>query len=582
MTDPVPNHRIDPSNAYGWLIEEMDRADNDNATQPPLENSGGEMGWQDDEELEPERSPSPPETFFASILAGTCLRRGFNICCYPFRKLIRIVEPSNFLHYHTLFLFENLCVYSIGTMLLFLAWELMTEMTRSMFANGDGMTLDAVDQLLTSIVYTAYYAIWLLFLAAIPMISNWKNFTLIVHVGSFLMGRLTILREDELLMASPMIYDWRVYGGYAMGFLVLSLVMLPGSVGAWLAIPEAQQVLLTPGVVSTVYAMSRVSTAPLIAILIQVQNMLWTDNVVVPYRYRWPQEYYVNESFGGWKPIVQENYWWNAILGFSLLLGGAFWCLKTDPTLSPYQDFQVMSAGFKQAAVLACVEATVLLLCPFNLFHEEQLLTSLIFSLGLTVTLFGGVAVVGVVYAVHNQETEAPMEITVTNQTKFFSNYFLQITAVCLATSWVTTFDLYIDSQAPMPTMAAPNEGNPQLRFFLKAFFYTALSAALFYLAMKISELKRHMADSWPILEVMEQQPYLIPNYEDAINEAQETREAIQRRKEMLANDDPSTPGTVTEWRTPQGSDIDDTGGAYGFLVQDNGIETLETPLLES
>lgn len=98
-------------------------------------------------------------------------------------------------------------------MLLFLAWEVLTEMTRSMFANGDGMALDAIDQFLTSIVYTAYYGTWLVFLAAIPMITAKKHFVLIVRVVGFLMSRLTILREDELLLASPMIYDWRVYGG---------------------------------------------------------------------------------------------------------------------------------------------------------------------------------------------------------------------------------------------------------------------------------------------------------------------------------------------------------------------------------
>lgn len=580
MTDPLLNHRVNASNAYGWLIEEMDIAEQE-ANQPPLENSGGEMELEDEEELEPERSPSPPDTFFASILAGTCLRQGFNVCCYPFRKLIKIVEPSNFLHYHALYFFQRVCIYTIGTMILFLSWELLTEMTRSMFANGDGMTLDAVDQLLTSIVYTSYYAVWLLFLAIIPMITNFTHFGLIISAGSFVMRCLTILREDELLMASPMIYDWRVYGGYAMGFLVLC-ASTASTAGAWLAIPEAQQVLLTPAVVATVTAMGAVSTGPLIAILIQVQNMYWNENTVVPYRYRWPQEYYENDPFGGWKPIVQENYWWNAILGFGLLLGGGVWCLKTDPTLSPYQDFQVMSEGFKKSAVLACVEAVVLLLCPFNLFHEDQLVTSLIFSLGLTVTLFGGISVVGVVYAIHNQETNAPFEITITNQTKFFTVYFLELTALCLATSWCKTFDLYIDYRAPLPTMEQPNEGNPQLRLFLKAFFYIFFPSAFFYLAMKIGNLKRSMVVAYPILEVIEREPYLIPNYEDAINEAQETRQVIARRKEMLANDDPSTPGTVTEWRTPNESEDGSPGGTYGFLVQDPGIETLETPLLES
>lgn len=359
--------------------------------------------------------------------------------------------------------------------------------------------------------------------------------------------------------------------------------MLPGTVSAWLAIPERQQVLLTPAVVATVHVMSLVSTGPLIAIFTQLQNMYWHDNRVVPFRFRWPQEYYADSSFGGWKPIVQETYWWNAILGFGLIMGGAVWCLKTDPVLSPYQEFQVISAGFQTAARWCCVEATVLLLCPFNMFNEDQFLTSLFFSIGLTVALFGGVSVIGIVYEIHNQDSEAPFEITITNQTKFFSEYFLKLTALCLATSWCKTFDLYLDSKAPMPSMAEPNAGNPQLRFFLKLFLYLALPAALFYLSTKIRELRRVLTETFPILEVMENEPRIIPNFEDAINEAEEMREAIARKREFQALDGTESEANTVTFQTPKAGsfeDDEDDEDMSSTQILDPTTQTLDQPLL--
>jgi len=437
--------------------------------------------------------------FFSNIS-----RRLLTLVTWPFGGLIDTVKKSPFLMYHTLYFLGILTEYTIGIITLFLIWEIIRTTTIRMYESGS-FSLEVIDQIIVSVYWTGSFAMAGIYTLLLPLLASREDFTLIVRILAFVFCCFIIGREDEFIEVSPFCRGWQLYLGYIVFYIIPSIVFsLFGAIGSWNAIPADKVKTLTPVVCGTQLLLFNYSIGPLISAVYQTTQLLLNDNTYVPYRMRWPQDYYEDEPYGLWRPFGLKNYWLFSSMTMVAIILAVIALKHTSLRLTPLKFFQTTNQGIMKGFQLLFIEMCRLFLCPWNLFNETEPANAFYFCIAVAMLTVTPCAMVAVWYD-HSVDSKLNVAERVSNRTKFFVDFFVHATALCVTTSFWRAVDLLINNKTPLPSLQHPFPAYG-LRFQTKVFAYPLLILMWFWMAKLIRTQRRELVKAYPVFEIIEEE----------------------------------------------------------------------------
>jgi len=468
--------------------------------------------------------PSPRSSGYYSfplILVNTLFQGILRILLFPITVPLRALSRSPFLLYHSLHYLGVLIEYSIGLIFLFLIWEIIQNFTIRLYATGE-LSLEVIDEIIVSFYYTYTFALLGIITILLPLLASREDFTLIVRILAFLISCVLIVREDEFLAVSPFSESWKLYASYIACYILPSTFFgVSGAISSWSAIPNDKVKLLTPVVSGSQLIMLNYCAGPSLSCCYQALQLFLNDNTFVPYRTRWPQEFYEDKSYGLWRPYAWKNYLVSVSLSIVMICLAALSCKYTTRKLPLLKFFQSLKLGVRKGVQLSFVQMCGLYLCPFNMFNESDPVPALYFALAfalLSVTLF---ALTASSYENNMNKKDKPFAERVTNRTKFFVDFFVNASGLCVAMSFWRAVDLLVDHNTPLPLL---KQSLPDVtrRLKFKIFGYPVAVIILFWIAKLFRTQRREIVRMYPVLEIIEEELNLNSDLEEVISDLSE------------------------------------------------------------
>lgn len=455
---------------------------------------------------------------FPLILVNTLFQGILRILLFPINIPLRALSRSPFLLYHSLHYLGILMEYSIGLIFLFLIWEIIQNFTIQLYATGD-LSLEVIDEIIVSFYYTYTFALLGIITILLPLLASRDDYTLIVRILAFLISCVLIVREDEFLAVSPFSESWKLYASYIACYVVPSTLFgISGAIGSWKAIPNGKVKILTPVVSGSQLIMLNYCAGPSMSCCYQALQLFLNDDTFVPYRTRWPQEFYEDKSYGLWRPYAWKNYLVSVCLSIVMICSAAFSCRYTTRKLPILKFFQSLKLGVRKVLQLSFVQTCGLYLCPFNMFYESDPISAFYFALVFTLLSVTLCALTALQYENKMNKTDKPVAERVTNRTKFFVDFFANASGLCVAMSFWRAVDLLVDHNTPLPSL---QQSLPDVtrRLKLKIFGYPVAVIILFWIAKLFRRRRREIVKVLPVFEIIEEELNLNSNLEEVISD---------------------------------------------------------------